>query len=318
MSLVYDIVGGALRSIGALASGESPTASAAQDALTTLNDLIELLATESLLIYAQQEIIHPLTGGQYIYTIGPNGNTGAVFTGSVSGNVLTVTDLTSGSISVGQILTNANVLGTLSIASLGSGIGGSTSGALGTYYLNTTANLGSQSFVSNPPRPVRINSAFVRVMNSITGMLDFPVALISCGDYQKIGIKSMPGPWPRACYYEPSEPLGVLHYWQNPSQGEMHLFCDIVFSRFNTIQDVVQFPPGYKLMLQWGLAELLLPEYGKNDQVIVELVTKNASKFKGQIKAANRKPQAIQRLDPAIVTGNPQDAGWILSGGFGG
>jgi hypothetical protein len=306
----------ALRDVGAGAAGETPAPEDIQDCFDTLNDMLDSWSNESLMVYAVQEVIHELTANQYIYTIGPGGQVGCSFTGFISGNVLTVTAISSGALSVGQILSGTNITGLVSITSLGTGVGGNTTAALGTYFLNTSATISSQAFTSAPPRPIRVNSAFVRVNNSITGTLDFPVQVISANDYIKIGIKSLPGPWPRAVYYQPTEPVGVLTYWQNPSMGEMHLMCDTILNQFNTVDDVVTFPQGMNMAIRWNLAELLMPEYGKNDSTMAQMIMKNAATFKGIVKSANKRPQQIQRFDPAMVVGNPTDAGWILSGGF--
>jgi len=316
MTTPLDIIKGSLRAIGSLASGEIPDSASSNDALALMNDMLDQWSNQKLLVFAVQEVIHELTGGQYIYTIGPGGNVGCSFTGSVSGNVLTVSAIASGALSVGQVISGSGLASNISITSLGTGVGGNTTAAIGTYYLNTTASFVSGALTSSAPRPVRINSAFVRVSNSITGTLDFPVAVISYEDYETIGIKSLPGPWPRAVYYQPSEPLGVLNYWQNPSQGEMHLFCDSLLNKFNTLNDTITLPQGYNMALRWNLAELLMPEYGKNDPVIAQMITTNAAKSRGWIKSVNMKPQQMQRVDGAIVNGNPADSGWIMHGGF--
>lgn len=60
-----------------------------------------------------------------------NPTTAAAFTGSVNGNVLTVTAVSSGTIAVGSALSGTGIPGGTIIASLGSGTGGT-----GTYNLN--------------------------------------------------------------------------------------------------------------------------------------------------------------------------------------
>ena len=316
MTTPLDIIKGSLRAIGSLASGEIPDSASSNDALALMNDMLGQWSNQKLLVFSVQEVIHELTGGQYIYTIGPGGNVGCSFTGSVSGNVLTVSAIASGALSVGQVISGSGLASNISITSLGTGVGGNTTAAIGTYYLNTTASFVSGALTSSAPRPVRINSAFVRVSNSITGTLDFPVAVISYEDYETIGIKSLPGPWPRAVYYQPSEPLGVLNYWQNPSQGEMHLFCDSLLNNFNTLNDTITLPQGYNMALRWCLAERLMPMYGKASPTQIQMIMKFAAQGKSTVKRTNMNPAITSTYADALLVGRQKDAGWILSGGF--
>ena len=55
-----------------------------------LNRLLDQLSNEGMRLFCKQEVIHELTPAVYIYTIGPGGNVGATFTGSIAGSVLTV------------------------------------------------------------------------------------------------------------------------------------------------------------------------------------------------------------------------------------
>jgi hypothetical protein len=311
-----DIIRLALVDIGALDQEESVTPGVGTDALMTLNMLIDQWSLEHLMVYAVQEIIHELTAGQYVYTIGPGGSAGAAFTGSLAGNVLTVTTLTSGAVSLGQVIAGPGVPPGCTITALGTAFGGSGTNALGTYIVNQAGTVASQALTSSATRPVRINTAMVRIFNTEAGTLDYPVAPLSFDQYSRIGIKSLPGPWPRGVYYEPSEPVGILHYWPNPGQGEMHLFCDQVLSPFQTLFDTVALPPGYQQALRWGLAELLMPSYGKSDQMQIAMVSRYAAQAKAWIKRANQKPQAPVRFDEVLLGGHNKDAGWILSGGF--
>lgn len=473
MAQPIDIITEALISIGALASGESVESAVADRCLNRLNDLLDQWSNDKMLLYCVQEVIHEITGNQYVYTIGNGGSVGAVFTGSISGDTLTVTALTSGAISVGQLLSGSGVPDGTSITSLGTALGGNGLNALGTYKIfpaqsslnsnavtavniisagayftgtpvitfasgtaaavatmkamgtasiaaggagysngdiltgtsgtftvparyvvlsqvagqvtavalitsgsytgvvpgvcNTTGGTGagcqvadgfqinditvtspgfytvapgvtavggapvaspvltstlgsggSITITSYAPRPLRINSAFVRVVNSSTGTLDYPVDVIHMEQYETLGIKTLPGPWPRAVYYQPSEPLGVLNYWPNPSQGEMHLFCDTILNRFLTLTDTIVFPQGYFMALMWSLAEILIPSFPATGAAAETraLIPGFAANGRAMIKRTNMQPQQLMGVDPAIVSRRGRDAGWILHGGF--
>lgn len=311
-----DLLGKSLSDIGALAAGEPVEPNVANDAFDTLNDMLDQWSNEKMMLPYVQEVIHELTGGTYVYTIGPLGNVGSVVTGSVSGTVVTVTALTSGALSVGQTIAGTTVQTGTVITSLNTGRGGNGTAALGTYNVNISQTVSSATLTTYAPRPVRINSAFVRVVTSITGTLDYPVAPITSEEYELIGIKTLAGPWPRAFYYQPSLPMGVLNYWPNPSSGEMHLFCDMLLNRFQTLADTITMQPGVIMAMRWNLAELLLPSYGRNDPTLIGLVQKFAAQGRAYIKRTNMQPQQASRFDPVLVSNRRKDAGWILHGGF--
>lgn len=69
-----DLIEGSLRLIGALASGESASASEAANGLTSLNDLIDAWSTELLLIPNKVREEFALTGNQQTYTMGTGGD----------------------------------------------------------------------------------------------------------------------------------------------------------------------------------------------------------------------------------------------------
>lgn len=65
-----DLIKGSLRLIGAIATGETPSAAEANDSLSVLNDLLENWSTERLSVYRRVEVTHTLTAGVASYTIG--------------------------------------------------------------------------------------------------------------------------------------------------------------------------------------------------------------------------------------------------------
>lgn len=74
MASVLDLITGSLRLLGVLASGEFPTASESQDALASLNSMIDTWKTERLMVYAILPQTFALVGGQKVYTLGPTGD----------------------------------------------------------------------------------------------------------------------------------------------------------------------------------------------------------------------------------------------------
>lgn len=316
MTTPREVIASAMSDIGALAQGEPLEPNVENDAFNTLNDMLDMWSNSKMMLPCVQEVIHELAGGAYIFTIGTGGNVGATITGSISGTTLTVTALTAGALAVGQSVSGGSISSGIYITSYGTGRGGNGTAALGTYKLNQTVTQSSTTITTYSPRPVRINSAFVRVVTSITGTLDYPVAILSSEEYELIGIKTLAGPWPRAVYYQPSLPLGILNYWPNPSACEMHLMCDMLLNRFLNLTQTITMQPGAIMAMRWNLAELLLPSFGKNDEAIINRVERFAAQGRAMLKRTNMNPQQAARFDAILTANKVKDAGWILDGGF--
>jgi hypothetical protein len=321
MTQPIDIISRALKDIGALEAGETPTPEASQDAFDMLNDVLDQWSNESMMVTYKTEIIFPITSGQTQYTIGPSGQIGAVFTGSISGTTLTITAITSGAIALGQTLSGTGITAGTTIVAFNSGAGGNIN-ELGTYTLNISQTVTSTTINSYYQRPLAINSAFVRINTNsngqpiVNGGLDYPVAILKVEDYERIGLKTLSGPGPKAVYYQPTETLGNIFVWPNPSQGEMHLFADTLFTRYTSINDTITLPQGFSMALRWCLAERLMPMYGKSSQTQIAMIQAYAAQAKSTIKRTNMKPIQSARFQDAMLASRQKDAGWILSGGF--
>lgn len=321
MTQPIDLIQGALLDIGARAAGEIAPAEDINEAFILLNQMLDQWSNESMTTFAKQEIIHNIVGGTYQYTIGSGGNIGCSFTGSIAldpngtGGLLTVTVISSGALSVGQTI--SGVLAGTAITGYGTGRGGSGTAALGTYYVNLPQTVASTTLTSYGVRPLKINSAFVRIVNSITGTLDYPVAVINIEKYEQIGIKTLPGPWPKALYYQPSEPVGIINYWPNPNNSnEMHLIVDMVLNKFQTVNDSIILPNGFEAAIRACLAERLMPSYGKINQMQVSMISALASKARALIKRTNMAPIQTSSYDSTLLAGRIIDAGFIVNGGF--
>jgi hypothetical protein len=165
-------------------------------------------------------------------------------------------------------------------------------------------------------RPLGINSAFVRVSSS-NGPIDFPVAVINVEQYELIGLKQLPGPWPRALWYNSGTPNGTIYLWPLPAAGELHVFAELLFTAFATINDTVNFPQGYVLALEWALAEQMLPAFGRTDPALAQMVAMNTARAMAAIKTTNMNPPQTVQFDRVLTgTGRIRDAGFIMNGGF--
>jgi hypothetical protein len=72
--IVSDLIKSSMRLIGAIASGETPSADEANDGLLVLNDMLENWSTETLSVWGSSNITFNLVANQRTYTIGPAGN----------------------------------------------------------------------------------------------------------------------------------------------------------------------------------------------------------------------------------------------------
>ena len=321
MTAPIDIISSALKDIGALAAGETPDPAAAQDAFTMMLRMIDQWSNEQMMVFYKTEIVYTLTSGQTQYTIGPGGQIGSVFTGSISNNVLTVTAITSGAIATGMTLSGTGITAGTKIVSFLTGAGGNVN-EVGTYQLNLSQNVASTTINAYYQRPLSVNSCFVRVNTNsngvpiINGGLDYPVAVLNVEDYESIGLKTLSGPWPKALYYQPTEALGNIFVWPNPSQGEMHIFVDTLFSKYTTINDTMLLPEGFESCLEWCLAERLMPQYGKASPTQIQMVNAFAAQSKSTIKRTNMKPVQSARFPDSLLMSRARDAGFILTGGF--
>jgi len=321
MAQALDIISRALKDIGALEAGETPSPDAVQDAFDMLNDMLGQWSNEDMMVYYKNEIVFPIVPGQTQYTIGPGGQIGSIFTGSISGTTLTITGISSGAITVGQTLSGTGILPGTTIVQMLTGAGNNVN-ETGTYLVNIPQTIASTTINGYYQRPLTISSAFVRINTNSNGIpinnggLDYPIAILAVEDYEMIGLKTLNGPWPKALYYQPSESLGNIYVWPNPSQGEMHMFADNIFSQFTTIYDVINLPQGYTMALRWCLAERLMPMYGKASATQIAMINGFAAQSKATIKRTNMRPVQSARFADAMLASRQKDAGWILSGGF--
>ena len=321
MTQPIDIITRALKDIGALEAGETPTPEAAADAFDMLNDLVDQWSIEEMMVFYKNEIVFPIVAGQTQYTIGPTGNINASFTGSISGNILTVTGINSGAINVGQVLAGTGITTGTKIVAMLTGAGNNVNEA-GTYQVNINQTVSSTTITGYYQRPLSIDSAFVRINTNsngvpiINGGLDYPIAVLAVEEYEMIGLKTLNGPWPKALYYQPSESLGNIYVWPNPSQGEMHIFTDNLFQNYVSLNDPIILPQGYSMALRWCLAERLMPMYGKASPTQILMIQQYAAQSKATVKRINMKPVQSARFADAMLSSRQKDAGWILSGGF--
>jgi hypothetical protein len=74
MTTAGEQINGALRLLGVLAEGETPSAETSQDALSAMNQMIDSWNTERLSVYATQDQVLTWPTNERVRTLGPTGN----------------------------------------------------------------------------------------------------------------------------------------------------------------------------------------------------------------------------------------------------
>ncbi len=307
-----DLILGALRFINQYAPGESLDAADADDALDTLNDLLESWSTDEASVFASVENILTFTPGQYQYTIG-NYDAGQ-FAGTVTSGSPTITGVTvpSNMIARGDLTGTGIPTGT-TILAFNSGAGTVTMSA------NATLSPGLQQISYTIPgdfklqRPLRVTNSFTRITTQGSG-LDYPIEMVDQARYIAIGYKAIPAPWPICAWYNATMPLGNIYFYQNPSgSGQLHLFTDTILTNLASLTQEVVLPQGYTRMIKRNLARELAPEYGAQWSQQQEKMAKEAYDM---VKSLNQVPVPVANYDAAIVRAQTTDASFIMNGGF--
>ena len=74
MTTANDQINGALRLIGQLAEGETPSAATSQDALTAMNQMLDSWSSERLSVFSTQDQVFTWAQGHISRTLGPTGD----------------------------------------------------------------------------------------------------------------------------------------------------------------------------------------------------------------------------------------------------
>jgi len=228
VATALNIIERSLRSIGVLAQGETASAETANDALTSLNDVLAGIANEGLTAY--QTVLDTLTTDASIsYDWGENG----------------------------------------------------------------TPDLSSV-------RPVKVHSATC----GLSG-IDYPVDLITEGEYQSIADKTVTGDVVQSVWINYTYPNVTIYTYPIVNGATVKFSSQKAITAFAGLTTTVALPMGYERMLRYALAVELMPEYGvQNPQVFAMAI-----ESKADLKRTNYKPivtrtslpfgrsNAIQRIE---------------------
>lgn len=152
-----------------------------------------------------------------------------------------------------------------------------------------TATGGVQTFTMgtggnfNTTRPIALERAAV-MQNDI----EVPLEILNIDEWADIANKSQTSTYPIKIYEDNNFPLNNVSLWPIPSANvQLVLYSWKPLSRFSSVNDTIQLPPGFQRALRYNLAVELAPEYEKSAAAEVVAI---ASESKANIKKTNTKP----------------------------
>lgn len=141
----------------------------------------------------------------------------------------------------------------------------------------------------NVPRTMQINQAYVNWNPGDVSQVDLPVTVLTDAQYAAISVKNTPTVFAFALYDNGNYPLRTISLWPVPNQdGVMTLWLMQPLLDYVTIDDPVDYPPGYYDAFCWNLSVRLGPELQKQ---IPEDVHMLATATKREIARLNSIPQ---------------------------
>lgn len=152
----------------------------------------------------------------------------------------------------------------------------------------------------NSMRPMRIIKA-ATIDVSTSPQQEIPIEIINLDQWARITQKTLPSTLSTKLYIDFSNPLFLtLNFWPVPTLGNSVM----IYSEKPLIDPaqpttIINFPPGYEMALEYNLAILLSPGYGKPlDQTIAAIAATSVA----NIQRMNIQP-IYMTCDPATLSG---------------
>lgn len=270
-----DVIAGALRLIGAIGAGDTPSTDDYTDCSQALNLMIKDWHKEGLQLWLVRELALTFVASQRSYELGPNGGTISAITvtaggsGYTSAPTVTITGgggsgatatATVAGNAVTAITMTANGTGYTSAPTVSfSGGGGSGATATATLRHGVTTD-----------RPVRILHSYLRTTS--TSVDGAPMTILSREEYHAFGNKTTTGT-PHSIYYDPQLTNGVLYFCNAPSSTvastqTARLIVQRPLQDMDASTDEFDFPQDWFRALKWGLASEIGSDYGASSRVL--------------------------------------------------
>lgn len=192
------------------------------------------------------------------------------------------------------------------------------------YYFIATP--GQQIFTLGPggdwdiERPMRIQQAYLSLNAQITSynpptftfgtdVADLPIAIANDAQWASIPVKELQATFPTILYDDGAMPLRNIYLYpiQN-TQQVITLWLWQPLDNFDSLDDTIEFPPGYERCIIYNLAMELAPEFGKT---VGEDVINTAIDSKSILAAVNSDPQTMGHDRALLKYGSTYN--WIYS-----
>lgn len=292
------IVLGALRKVGAIASGEQPDNQLVTDASQQLNTWMKQLSVEGIHVWTETEAILFLQPNQIQYVLGPASTDNATLLN------YTATTL-SANVSSGTSISVASIAGIASGGTIGitlntgvlfwTTVNGAPSGTTVTLTSAITGAAASGNavyvYASKIVRPLRIMGC--RRRNLISGLDTTMGPMMSRLDYQNLPNKTTPGVINQV-FYDPQLGNGLLNVWPAPmdSSNAIRFTWQRPIQNFDALANTPDLPDEWINTLTWGLAELIGPEFDITTQRMA-MIQQQAAKSMDIMTTWDREPESI-------------------------
>lgn len=257
MATAQNIISKSLRMLGVVASGDSPTSAENDDALISLNSIVDSWASDPNFYFTEQDEFWTIVA-KVGHSIGNTALTISTLTcvtttatattlgphGLESGNKVTVS---------GAVEANYNITAVATV----------TGPTTFTYTITNTTSPATGSPVVTAgdfytDRPIRIIGAFTRMTT-----VDSPLALITEQYWTNIADKQATAAIPTKLLYRPNYPFGQIILYPVPTGTPvLHIKSEKAISQFSSLTAVKVLPPGYQRMLELALSIDVATEYG--------------------------------------------------------
>ncbi len=121
---------------------------------------------------------------------------------------------------------------------------------------DSTYTIGSGGDI-NTVRPTTIYSAHIT-----QGGIDYPLQVITLGEYEDIADKTTTGAIPEVICIRPGYPLATIHLYPAPGSGCTLVLDKIAPATDLTLNDTMPYPPEWMRAIRYNLAGEIAPEYG--------------------------------------------------------
>lgn len=219
-----DLITSALKTVGVISAGETPSAGEASDGLSALNMLIESWSADNLALFQLKREVFELVPnkGQYTVGIGGDFNTSKPMTvmGAAYGNLIKTPIYEQPEPPEDDPLT-----------------------------------IEDESLVIPDP---------IIVGYTLSSNFEIPMKVLPYQMWMGISLKETSSSIPTEVYVHKESPLEILTFWPVPSETcAFVLYSQKELSRFPDLDENIDFPPGYSEAIKYNLALRLAVDYGR-------------------------------------------------------